>query len=915
MKRKLTLFLSAVMATSCLPVTAYAANFKDIDAVPWAKTVINDVADKGLINGFEDNTFRGAENVTYCQAMLMVYNALQKSGTAAYMDAAKAYSYMQTLNGIDVPKWAQVAVAYGLENGIINMNTVFEKFAGGTKMATREDVARMFGNALAVRYDYEKVNSAAAEFGDYWRISKEAVSQVDLLKRLGVISGDKLGNFYPKNNITRAEMAVILSNTYGILTEGTLLKGKITDITNNEGEFYYIEVELDNGTKKDYYAMDTLTVYEGSTSNRIPVSRLSKGDVVELTVNGDALETVRQLSGVDAQAKYDVTGYLDSIKEGVLELENENTGNDDEYRVDNDTMYFLEGVKIKLKDLQEKLKENKNHAYVGVLTEVRRERNSATKKYEDVTYIVEAHITFTEEYTTSGEVVKFSSKNITVKPEGSSAEKEYILDASCKIYIGEDVVTAAKATELVEGGTTYAKITVNRENDVVKVVLAEDDFDNSIAKADTVTYKVKYFDDKKMVLTSSGKETTYLFGSTNPTDNIAFYTWDSVGKEWDDVDVEGAETDVDTWDAADTTVYCRIETNRGGKLSEVYFSDRKSAWTETEDQTERKGTVASVEDGVLKFKTSTVKYQMLKQYNRDIDPADEDVISGYVNGVKVAYPLNNVSAATSSLKVFERMANDDYVELYAEIVADSDNKVLKIEAKAKSAEGTLVKYDDDEDIIEIKTKDDNTLKLNVVSNPDTADEDTYTADDLATTGYLGSYVELEFNSSGKVDMITVTDSTYGSLVKRAEGMVSAVTDKTLKLEGVSETFKWLSESKTKYDNMSMMSTSWWKLKNEILADEALKVFVKLHLTDDDKIESIALYVKEAEGVLDNFDDSSNTVRVITADGHSFTFDTVGNPALDFGKLTLEDLEDGDGDGEDVKLTFNADGKVSKIEKK
>ena len=31
MKRKLTLFLSAVMAASSLPMTAYAANFKDIN--------------------------------------------------------------------------------------------------------------------------------------------------------------------------------------------------------------------------------------------------------------------------------------------------------------------------------------------------------------------------------------------------------------------------------------------------------------------------------------------------------------------------------------------------------------------------------------------------------------------------------------------------------------------------------------------------------------------------------------------------------------------------------------------------------------------------------------------------------------------------------------------------------------------
>ena len=178
MKRKLTLFLSAVMATSCLPMTAYAANFKDINELPWASAVINTMADKGLLSGYDENGAKYVKpknNVTYCEAMMMVYNVLQKTGTAAYMDAAKTYEYMKMLDTLNVPKWSQVAVAYGLENNLVDMQTVATKFKGGTMKATREDVAKIFGNALSVRYDYEKVNNAAAEFSDYWSISALAV--------------------------------------------------------------------------------------------------------------------------------------------------------------------------------------------------------------------------------------------------------------------------------------------------------------------------------------------------------------------------------------------------------------------------------------------------------------------------------------------------------------------------------------------------------------------------------------------------------------------------------------------------------------------------------------------------------------------------------------------------------------------
>ena len=140
MKRKFALILSAVMAASSLPLTAYAANFKDINDVPWAgaETVINSVADKGLLSGYEDGTFRAKNNVTYCEAMQMVYNVLVKTGVAKSMDAVEAYAYMGTLDTYQVPKWAQMAVAYGLKNGIIDMQLVATKFAGGNTAATRE---------------------------------------------------------------------------------------------------------------------------------------------------------------------------------------------------------------------------------------------------------------------------------------------------------------------------------------------------------------------------------------------------------------------------------------------------------------------------------------------------------------------------------------------------------------------------------------------------------------------------------------------------------------------------------------------------------------------------------------------------------------------------------------------------------
>ena len=327
MKRKFALILSAVMAASSLPLTAYAANFKDINNVPWAgaETVINSVADKGLLSGYEDGTFRAKNNVTYCEAMQMVYNVLVKTGVAKSMDAVEAYAYMGTLDTYQVPKWAQMAVAYGLKNGIIDMQLVATKFAGGNTAATREDVALLFGNALGMYYDKEKDAAEAKKFADYWSISGERLVQIDLLKRLGVVSGDNYNNFNPKKNINRAEMAVMLNKTNSILTEGVAESGTITNITVNENKYYNFTVRMTQGGTENVMAtLGQMPVYSGNTTQTVALSSLNKGDQVSLIRSGNSVIAMRVTKGSTAQSKYDMTGYVDSYKNDSLSFENEN---------------------------------------------------------------------------------------------------------------------------------------------------------------------------------------------------------------------------------------------------------------------------------------------------------------------------------------------------------------------------------------------------------------------------------------------------------------------------------------------------------------------------------------------------------------------------------------------------------------
>ena len=114
MKRKLSLALAVMLAAGSMPATALAADFKDINEVPWASSSITAAADRNLISGYEDGTFRAKNNVTYTECMVMLYNVLSKTNSLQSMDTSSMAGYYATFSSMGIPTWAQASVLYGL---------------------------------------------------------------------------------------------------------------------------------------------------------------------------------------------------------------------------------------------------------------------------------------------------------------------------------------------------------------------------------------------------------------------------------------------------------------------------------------------------------------------------------------------------------------------------------------------------------------------------------------------------------------------------------------------------------------------------------------------------------------------------------------------------------------------------------
>lgn len=881
MKRKMAMALAAVLVAGSLPVTVSAATFTDINEVSWASSTIQAVSDKGLINGYEDGTFRAKNNVTYSEAMVMIYNLMDKTGNLKASATNTLSIYQSVLNTYKIPTWSQSTVAYGLSAQIL-MAADLPKFTtdGVSNPATRQDVAVMFGRALSEKYDIYA--GTGVNYNDSWRISDEAMPYVDLLTRLGIVTGDDSGNFNPTANITRAEMAVMMNKTYDLLSNELANTGEITEIVNHDGDYYDVDVKMDNGERNRLtLSDDNISVYNKDGSRELPISSLSKGDKVSLVFDGLVITKIYLLDEeTSAQAKYDATGYIYSLKESEVNFESENTGETSKYKLDENCTYYLDGKKVTRKDLQNTIDENSDkYAYAGLMTTTENEKVNGVR--QDVVYVTAMYVTIMDEYTHTGEVTDFSSSSVSYKMSGSNANKDAKFASGCEFYIGDKKSDVDDLEKLADSGTTYIKITVNKDGKATKIIMAEDKFqDTSTVNA---TYRVKGITDDYIRVSEGGESVEYSFGSKS---DVAFYIWDD--KRFDEVDFDEAEyfCDTDHKDDEDKSldVYARIGFRDGKKVSSVYLAveDEKEAAFGEAESSERKGTVESIKDGKLKFKTSSTEYTLASKYDED--------------------DLKIGGAQTQSLTVLTRMANCDDVTLYAEIKADSDNKITEIEARLTAAEGKLVEYNKKDKEFTLETPDGSQFKLYTVSNPKT-DSDDYDAEDLETTGYRGSSVELEFNNDGEISKIIVTDSNYNSGTKRVKGTAS-IDGSKIKIDGKS--YSW--DSKT-YITSSSFTYSTKDMFERMLQDKDIEVYVEATISDSNKVERINARVESAEGEFVEYDSGS---VVIETDSRKWSFNTVSKNTL-LKNCGLDDEKDFEKkEGKNVTLEFNSDGLVEEF---
>lgn len=221
--RIISILLALMMIISA--ALAQAANadgglpFGDVPENKWFYSAVKTVYEAGIMNGVTENEFRPNDPMTRGQFVTIIARVSGEdvSGMATeanFSDTAKKRFYSDALG------WC-------VKNGLINGYP--DGSFGPERPILRQEFAAVF-----VRYlDYEKLpingEDIAAKFGDEETFPKYAREAIETLRLTGLVKGDKAGNFNPKNNMTRAEIAQVIARFLS-LTEGVeMVKDGQTD--------------------------------------------------------------------------------------------------------------------------------------------------------------------------------------------------------------------------------------------------------------------------------------------------------------------------------------------------------------------------------------------------------------------------------------------------------------------------------------------------------------------------------------------------------------------------------------------------------------------------------------------------------------------------------------------------------------
>ena len=172
---------------------SFAMEFSDVSN-HWAKQYITELSNKGVINGYEDGTFKPEGEIKKGEFLKLIMCASLPDNDFT----------------VDTPKynhWADGYIQMAEQKGVINEGWVNETSAND--VITRREMVFILGKCDVALKEYGLKNGPV-ELTDIDDMSADEINMLSHCVSRGLISGYEDLTFRPNKSLTRAEVATII---------------------------------------------------------------------------------------------------------------------------------------------------------------------------------------------------------------------------------------------------------------------------------------------------------------------------------------------------------------------------------------------------------------------------------------------------------------------------------------------------------------------------------------------------------------------------------------------------------------------------------------------------------------------------------------------------------------------------------
>lgn len=177
--------------------------FIDVPAAFWAVSHIKKLSELGIINGYEDNSFKPDNQISRAEFTAILARI---SGDELVNEEL---SFVDTSES----EWYNEYIVWAVKNGITNGTD--DTHFSPEEFITREDMCVMITRYMSLKgINTDAVSDNDTVFTDDSEISEYAKLSVYQLKAMEIVNGLEDNSFAPKNNATRAETAKLISLSF-----------------------------------------------------------------------------------------------------------------------------------------------------------------------------------------------------------------------------------------------------------------------------------------------------------------------------------------------------------------------------------------------------------------------------------------------------------------------------------------------------------------------------------------------------------------------------------------------------------------------------------------------------------------------------------------------------------------------------